>query len=710
MSGVYSTPSCEAESHVFGNETIQGAVKHELLTVDVWDTLLRRRCHPDGVKLHVCRYLLLQWGDLLDPVCRDPWILLRLRQQAEKEIGDDKRAQGFDDEYGHLDVYRRWLDLAGFEFGGQEPNVLENLLLELEHAEISQEKHVSYVDPSIGATLRQLSVKRTLFLSDFYLPATAIQELLSHHGIDEIVSEGLVSCDVGYNKRSGRLYNHLREYFGVSADGHIHIGDNSWSDIKAARKAGINAMHFQPDEEHRRRLAREADFHDRQEALKNAVEALSRQALPVNVERRDYYQLGRQCSPLLIGFVLMAMERAVSDKVEALYFFTREGEFFLEIYRRLVDGDVLGFAPPRAELLMVSRLATFAGSLRGFSTTELMRLWNQYSVQSLQALFKSLAMDPVELVARAERCGLDLVSPIRYPWQDPRVKAFFDDDDVRACIEHHLVAKREDLRAYLASVGVDEGSGRIGVVDIGWRGTIQDNLAYALPELKVLGCYLGLNRFLNAQPENVRKDAYGPNLNESEALGALLDYVAPIEMLCNSPNGSVEAYESTADGMKAIRHVDEEENRVHQEYVRHFQAGVLDSVPYWADFLRTHAYSSAELRPAAMEIWNRIVHYPSPFLAEAFFQLNHNEIFGVGGFMDKRRMIGIGDVLLAFVSRESRIRLHGYLSGSGWSPGLVRCPDVPWHLRAALRLLLLGHKYKRRFFNRAAAIFRGPKP
>lgn len=703
MTGTCSPPYCAAGSLVPCHEAAGRQMKYELLTVDVWDTLLRRRCHPDGVKLHVCRYLLLQWGDRLDPVCRDPWILLRLRQQAEKEIGDEKQAQGFDDEYGHLDVYRRWLGLAGFEFGGQVPVVLENLLHELDRAEIGQEKRVSYVDPNISETLRQLSVKRTLFLSDFYLPATAIKELLSHHGLDEIVSEGLVSCDVGYNKRSGRLYNHLREYFGVSADGHLHIGDNPWSDIKAAQKSGINAMHFQPDGEHRRRLAREADFHDRQETLRNAVEALSRQALPANVERHDYYQLGRQCSPLLLGFVLMAMERAVSDKVEALYFFTREGEFFLEIYRRLADGDVLGFTPPRAELLMVSRLATFAGSLRAFSTTELMRLWNQYSVQSLQALFKSLAMDPVELAASAERHGLDMVSPIRYPWQDPRVNAFFDDPDVRIRIERHLVAKRKDLRAYLASAGIDEGSGRIGIVDIGWRGTIQDNLAYALPKLKVLGCYLGLNRFLNAQPENVRKNAYGPDLNESDALGALLDYVAPIEMLCNSPNGSVNGYESTAHGMKVIRHVDEEENRVHAEYVRHFQAGVLDSVPYWVDFLRTHAYSSAELRPMAMEIWNRIVYHPSPLLTGAFFQLNHNEVFGVGGFMDKRRTIGIGDVLLAFVSRESRIRLQGYLSGSGWTPGLVRCPDVPWHLRAVLRLLLLGHKYKRRLVAKVTA-------
>ncbi len=699
MSASYAQAGSERDSRVSGCAAGGQSVRPELLTVDVWDTLLRRRCHPDGVKLHVCRHLLLRWGEDLDPVCRDPWILLRLRQEAEKQIGEARREQGFDDEYGHLEVYRRWLELAGFPDGPASPR-LEGLLGELERTEIEQEKHVSYADPVIGATLRQLAARRVLFLSDFYLPASAVRELLGHHGLDEIVSEGLVSCDVGYNKRSGRLFRHLRERAGVSGDAHWHIGDNPWSDIQAARDAGIRALHFQPDDEHRWRLAREADFLNRQDALRRAIATLVDQSAPAGVARQDFYRLGRQCSLLLVGFVLMAMERAVSERVDALYFFTREGEFFLDIYRCLAAADVLGFAPPPAELLKVSRLATFAGSLRALSTDELMRLWNQYSVQPLQALLKSLAMDPAEWAEAAARHGLDLATPIQYPWQDPRIRAFLDDPEVRVRIESHLSARRDELRAYLASVGLGDDGGPIGIVDIGWRGTIQDNLAYALPQRRILGCYLGLNRFLNAQPDNVKKTAYGPNVNESDALGTLLDFVAPIEMLCNSPHGSVEGYTAVDGAIEAVRRVDADENRVHVDYVRHFQAGVLDAVPYWADFLRAHAFSSAELRSVAMETWHAIVRKPPPFLAEAFFRLNHNEVFGVGGFSDKKSRIGLGEVLHAFVSRVGRIRLQACLSESGWAPGLVRCPDVHWPLRASLRLFLLVQQIKRRLVNR----------
>ena len=171
-------------------------------------------------------------------------------------------------------------------------------------------------------------------------------------------------------------------------------------------------------------------------------------------------------------------------------------------------------------------------------------------------------------------------------------------------------------------------------------------------------------------------------------------------MLCNSPHGSVEGYEAAADGARVLRHVDDDENRVHERYVRHFQAGVLDAVAYWANFLRTHAYSSAELRPLAMEIWNRIVHEPPPFLARAYFELRHNEVFGVGGFHDKRQMVGIREVVAAFFSRANRIALQDSLARSGWTPGLLRSPDLPWYLRASLRTLLAAHRFKQRLLKR----------
>lgn len=671
------------------------AASHDLLTVDVWDTILRRRCHPDAVKLHLCRYLALRHAAELAPERRDPWVLLGLRRQAEKDIGDASRASGLDDEYGHIEVYRRWLELAGLEPYPEGPAALDALLAELDRLELEQEKYVSYVDPDIAATLDAHAAPRVMFLSDFYMPARAIDALLSHHGIGHLVQNGVVSCEVGLNKRSGRLFAYLHEHFGIHPGRHAHLGDNPHADIEAARRAGIQAHHYQPEAEHGLRRRREAAFHDRAAALRQIwTDSLLATAMPGHTHQ-TVYDYGRRCAPLIIGLVLHTLEQALADRVERLYFFTREGEFCLEVYRRLAESDVLGCAAPRADLLCVSRLATFAGSLREFSTRELMRLWNQYSVQSAQALFVSLALPPDLFAAAAARHGLDLAQPVTYPWQDARVVAFLDDPEVRAQIETRLAEKRARLHAYLDSAGLDQVGRRVGIVDIGWRGTIQDNLAYARPGLEWHGYYLALNRFLNEQPGNARKSAFGPDLNQSEADRHLLDFVAPIEMLCNSPNGSVVGYREEGGGIRVLRHVDAEENQVHEAYVHAFQQGVLDCVAYWAEALRTHAYTAADLRPLALGIWADIIRQPPPFLARAYYQLNHNETFGVGGFSAKGSLPRVGDVLLALVSRRHRHRLHLFLMEHGWIPGLLANPDIDPGLRRTLRLFLRGVEFRR---------------
>ena len=141
---------------------------------------------------------MLTHADALPASTQDPHVLLRLRQQAEYELGEQCRRRGLDDEYGHRDVYLRWLELARFDKLEDQPKTAELLRL-LETAELAQERLVSYADPSIASTLAAYPARKVLFLSDFYFPAAAIQDLLSCHGLDAQVPDGLVSCEVGVN-------------------------------------------------------------------------------------------------------------------------------------------------------------------------------------------------------------------------------------------------------------------------------------------------------------------------------------------------------------------------------------------------------------------------------------------------------------------------------------------------------------------------------
>jgi FMN phosphatase YigB (HAD superfamily) len=686
-----------------------GAAEYGLMTVDVWDTLLRRRCHPDAVKLHVCRYLLLCYGQQLHPQNRDPWALLRLRQQAEKELAEESEQRGLDGEYKHFEVYERWLLLAGFSirFSREEA---ARLYATLGHIELEQERYVSYADPLIARTLAEFRARKTLFLTDFYLPSEAVKDLLAFHHMHGVTSDGVVSCDVKLNKRSGRLFRYLHETLGVTPDRHLHVGDHMWSDVESPKRIGIAAVHYAPENEHRQRRLREEGFYARERLIRTAVRSLCRAGSAQNHQDDSlparFYELGRQSSLCFFGFVLYVMERAVADKVEKLFFLTREGEFFLRLYRRAAESGILGCQVPEGGLLEASRMSTFAGSLRTWSCDELMRIWNQYSAQSLYALLVSLDIDPLRFADKAALYGIEMHQEITYPWQDTRVHAWLADEWVKGEIGRELASKRAQLLSYLASVGLPGQHKNIGMVDIGWRGTIQDNLAYILPTIQLHGYYFGLIRYLNAQPSNNTKSAFGPNLNEASSNHAdLLDFVAPIEMLCNSPHGTVQRYDVTEAGIRVARLADPVENRVYDSFIRHFQAGVIDSVAYWSDFARTHAVTSAEIRPLALDIWAGLIQRPPSFLSKAYFTLNHNETFGVGRFSDKRRLLSIHGLLLAFLSRSHRERLYNFLTEVGWVPGLVANPDTTAFFRWALRAFMRARHIKRLARNHLRARF-----
>src|SRR5690606_24537250 len=83
---------------------------HALFTIDVWDTILRRDCHPDEVKLYVARALLLRYRSRIQPRFLDAASLLHARQQCEHDIGRCSVELGMDDEYRLDDVLERWVE------------------------------------------------------------------------------------------------------------------------------------------------------------------------------------------------------------------------------------------------------------------------------------------------------------------------------------------------------------------------------------------------------------------------------------------------------------------------------------------------------------------------------------------------------------------------------------------------------------------------
>lgn len=622
---------------------------HSLLTIDVWDTVLRRRCHPDEVKLFAARALWLRFNFWIRPEYTGPTALLHLRQRCEHQIGLARVISGADDEYRFDEVVERWVRAAFVEV---EAAFLASAVATIRQIELGQEHEVSYADAGLTRLLESIGADHMVALSDFYLPSEDLRDLLAAKAPGLAFSEVLVSCDVSLNKRSGRLFSHTHERFRLQPDQHVHVGDNLHSDVTMPTALGVRAIHyFDPPEEATRHLhrerwtARQTDLSAMWPTL--ACELSHGVQVPPELtpDQSEIFIAGVRAAPLFVGLVLRAIEEAIKRSVPVVHYFTREGVFYERIHRALAaaapGSTLVGTPIPGSALLEVSRLATFAASIQSVTTHEFMRLWNLYSTQPMKSMLSSLDLPEFQARPLLQMYGLDADTPVEYPWADPRVQALFADRRFVRLVERKRDRHRADLKTYLASRGfADDGRPKV-VVDIGWRGTIQDNLAWVFPSSTLHGVYLGMHATLNTQPPNVTKIAYAADSRvDPVKYGNVIKYEVPFEMTSNSPEGSVIGYgpDTTAGAapgsMAAIRDHNPEESAAYDRCAKYFQDGVVAAVPVLARWIRDYAVSAQDLHPIALNAMRTLVADPPMPMVRAYFDLKHNETFGLGGFVE----------------------------------------------------------------------------
>lgn len=625
--------------------------KYEVISLDLWDTVIRRKCHPDAIKGKTADYLMMNYYGYIAVQFRSVNALTQVRVRCEREIGKEAQEKGLDDEYGIYTVFERWVGTVMPQYPDRAA-----LVDELYEYELHEEIKNDYLDPDIVGLIEEIPHDKLIYISDFYAGADFLNEILAQIQCPLRFDKQYISCDCGYNKRSGRLFEYVLNDMRTTPDKQLHIGDNQYSDVEIPKNRGIDVRHYLPEKEHEIRMQKEKQYAG---LIGYGQKSLSFGGLVSKGE----------ISVFFYGFIHWIIESCIQDDIGELYFFTREGEFYKQVYDEIIKNEYEDKSVPKAEVLEVSRLSTFCASLREISLAEMMRIWNQYSIQSLAALFKSLGIPEETVAAFTEKHRIPMEEVITYPWLDERVATLFMDGDFLEVVQKERDAKRKLLEDYLAQKGIDpKGKKRIGIVDIGWRGTIQDNISYLLPDYEVKGYYIGLVPFLNEQPRNVIKRGY---LNGYGKFDFLLQYVMPFEMICNSPNGSTTGYERKGDTVYAVRKREAEEDQVYCQYTEKIQKDVLADLPAIYRSLAQRAYIASDIRAAAHKKLGDYILNPQRAVAEAYFSLRHNEEFGVGEYVDKTTVFRLDLFVKALFGRKYRSRLAQFLRNTTWPQGYL---------------------------------------
>lgn len=617
-----------------------------IITFDIWDTIIKRKCHPEEIKLYTANYIFLNYEKEVKNEYKDIYKILKKRDEIEAEICLENKKKGYDDECKIIDVFKR---LQEEIFKDKKQDISGELL----RAEIEQEKRCIFINPDILPIFEKYKNLKMYCISDFYMGADSLKELLDYLEVPVKIEKIYSSADYLLNKRTGNLYKKAEEEIGITPQEHIHVGDNQYSDIEIANKLGIETIkttktefNFIPE--------RKRQFEFDLKSIKKDEKS----------KENKLFNTGLKLAPLLYFFGYSIVEYAIKNKIDTVYYQTREGETFIKIHEMIQKSNPFGIEIPKSKIMEVSRMATFSASLKEFSITELLRLWSQYRKQSVNALFKTLAIDIEKYKKFMKKYNIDIDEKILFPWFDIKIQKLCKDTEFINKIQEDLNNKKIELTTYFKDeLGIENDDKELFVVDIGWRGTIQDNLCYIYPNKRIGGYYLALYDYYNLQPENSYKISYLDN--EKIRNNEIASMITLLEWIYNPGTGSVTGYKQG----KAIRKAKTDETDIVNKYIKPIQEGMFAGAEIINEYMKYHPYESIETKDYVYALIKKIKTNPSKELIEAYYSMVFNDTFGTAEYVKK-------DDKLSNLERINIFKCRNMLRDEPWKEAFIVYNDI----------------------------------
>ena len=354
-------------------------------------------------------------------------------------------------------------------------------------------------------------------------------------------------------------------------------------------------------------------------------------------DERTLRRVGRDAvGPAFCVFIHRVIERSRSLGLQRLLFLAREGFLF----RTLYDGmsRALGGALPTS-YLYVSRLSTALPAVRGFGLRELRLVSRRVGDRTPRELLRTFALDETELMPRLYRAGFrSATERIEDWWGDMRFDRLLEDGVFQALVEQQASAARDRLGRYLDGEGYFEP--RVGLVDIGWGGTIQDALARAYGDdgAVVHGLYFGLGPGAekHADPSTLaRKEGLFADYRRHPDLPqrAIFAFVELFEQSARAPHGTTLGY--AQEGERVVPRLkdqgrDRDAERGSEPLIAALQDGVREAMDAYLGDPPARAEARLDSAWAAID---RLVFTPTQEELRAISTLAHTVDWGGDGHM-----------------------------------------------------------------------------
>jgi len=497
--------------------------KIECIFIDFWDTIVHRTRHTEEIKMEICKKIIAYYN-----LGFSVYELYKLRGSLEKHLNERREEYSFAE---LITLMYSAINSSGLR--GSITDCEQKFIENVSNWEKEEELKCVVPDKETITWVRKQRVP-VYVVSDFYFGKEYLVSILEKIGFDKDIKDIFVSCDYGCRKQSGKLYLQVMERLQYSANTIMMIGDNHYVDYKVPCTLGMNAYHKKYTDDNTLITVDKVKGD-----ILNHCRGLCKAGEPLVAHVYTLYY-----------FVEKIYKELKKRSVKDVFFLSREGELLkllFEQYQRIINEE----EKICTHYLCVSRVSTFLPSFRELKEEDFGIISKQFREISYRQFFKIVGLE--EEMMNEGNMQLLLKDDVISDW-------FVFCDELRQNNEFSNIYETKRIEQkrlfikYLEQSGVDIYGNGLSLVDIGWKGTMQDNISNIYEnEITIHGYYLGITEPGDALPQSYKKGLVFEKVPvESVDYATWSENIIQYERILMASHGSTSCYKMVENQVEPV--------------------------------------------------------------------------------------------------------------------------------------------------------------
>ena len=462
--------------------------------VDFFDTIVHRTVHPNQVFRIWAKLIIREFGLTLKV---DE--LYFIRQDASQLLARKYESLNFLVDYNELitEVYNRLTATSELK------NISKtDFKTYFELADLRAEINVQYLNKKAIDLFKDLKAQeyKIYVVSDFYTSSKIIVNLLDHHQIRDLLDGVFVSADYAKSKHSGDFYPFLLKELGLKAKNVVMVGDNYRSDIENAKKHGLSTLYIpnKSDSKTKKKFLLGSDRSDYHKVIKKLYQECHATSAPANSDFILYYAV----------YIERLYQHLKKRGIFNILFLSREGLFLKKLFDHyqmhiaLRSEDII-----KTHYFKTSRQASMLVAFEEVDNEKYTFLRRKYPNLSPVNFLRNFTFSEDLIAQIIDDLNLhDIANKVIFDFLDSEVyQKIKSNDRFRNAYDKTRFNQKMAFKKYLDSFGIDFEEEGMHLADIGWGGSMQENLYdYFDGRVEVHGHYLGLTEIYSIDKEKAR--------------------------------------------------------------------------------------------------------------------------------------------------------------------------------------------------------------